>query len=404
MGSSCCAAFEGVASIFEGAVNRVDLLAPDYSQYEVQHYFTERIAESFERLNFSCRILKEKNKVNQVLEQPPDLIFIVNGSAFVNSQHVCDLLKIPQISYLIDPAFRFVDFMESSHLIFACDDRSSCSFLDLIRYPYSLFMPHAVEKDLDFDPVKERKYEISINATFIDCEAVRKAWRETLPPELSRVMEEAAELSLEDETTPFTMALIQALASSSSFDLNDSELLKTPFFRKMFQDLEMYIKGRDRIDLIQAISKKHCVHLFGNNEESWKNYFRNNSNVIVHQALFYQDALNVMKESKIVLNSSIKNKNGAHERIFAASACGAVVVTNDNTYMKENFVHGKEIILFRRSNYTNLLEQIQMLLNDEKKRKEVAAAGRAKVMANHTWDHRIEKLLKDIDPMVKQMH
>ena len=69
----------------------------------------------------------------------------------------------------------------------------------------------------------------------------------------------------------------------------------------------------------------------------WKKYFEKQSNIIVHDAVPYAESLEIMKQSKIVLNSSIKNKFGAHERIFAGLASGALVLTNENIYLKEYF-------------------------------------------------------------------
>jgi spore maturation protein CgeB len=103
-----------------------------------------------------------------------------------------------------------------------------------------------------------------------------------------------------------------------------------------------------------------------------------------------------MKRSKIVLNSSIKNKEGAHERIFSGLACGALVATMDNAFMREEFVDDKEILLFRHSRIDELNERVSGFLEDESKRAEAAAAGRKKVMANHTWDNRAQTMLATI--------
>lgn len=385
-------------------ITKVDVVLPNHSQYGVQEHFTHKIAEAFRRRGLSCRELAGKDRFLVPFNDPPQLTFFINGCIKMNSKHyLCDWLQVPHVTYIIDPPVRFSQFLDSSHMILACDDRSSCSFLDIIKYPYSVFMPHAVEQELTFDATQERIYDISIQSSFIDCEAQRRLWAGKFPSKIYRAMEEALSATLADETTPFLMALIQALSSRFELDLRNVEAFKNPMIQAAFEEVEMYIKGRDRLDLISEVSKLNVVHVFGNEESAWKQYFQNQPNVVIHPAVSYQEALNVMKQSRIVLNSSIKNKHGAHERIFSGLACGAVVVTNENVYLKENFIHGEDLILFRRSNFAAMNEDIKNLLHHEKRRKEMAETGRTKVMAHHTWDHRIDKLLKDIAPLIDKM-
>lgn len=211
------------------------------------------------------------------------------------------------------------------------------------------------------------------------------------------MMEEAIAACLSDETTSFFLKFIELITGASPDSIQESNVINA------MVEMEIYIKGRDRIDLIKSI-KDQEVHLFGNGLDTLNrgDYFKN-SNVVIHSPLDYLEALKVMKQSKIVLNSSIKNKRGAHERIFSAAACGAVVVTNDNTYMRENFVDNQEIIMYRRSDFANVNARLHDLLSNDTKRQTIAEAGREKVMANHTWDHRIAALLPQISPIIEKM-
>ena len=46
---------------------------------------------------------------------------------------------------------------------------------------------------------------------------------------------------------------------------------------------------------------------------------------------------------------------------------------------------------------------IQLCLNNEKQRAEIAANGRELVMRDHTWDVRVDQLLKELPPILKQI-
>jgi spore maturation protein CgeB len=202
-------------------------------------------------------------------------------------------------------------------------------------------------------------------------------------------MEEAAQVALMDDHTSFMTALAKNL-----------DPVACPY---VFEEVELYIKGMDRLRLLKAF-EGHRVHVFGGGigNADWKKLLKKHSNLIVHPSVSYDQALEIMKQSKIVLNSSIKNKQGAHERIFTASACGAVVVTNDNPLLREYFKDG-EMVFYQENNLNQLDSIADKLLKNEKYRSEIAAAGRGRVMQEHTWDHRVHHLLSQITLHLKKI-
>jgi spore maturation protein CgeB len=110
-----------------------------------------------------------------------------------------------------------------------------------------------------------------------------------------------------------------------------------------------------------------------------------------------------MKQSKIVLNSSIKNKFGAHERIFTGLAAGALVITNENDYLKKYFTHDIDIAFYQFNNLNQINETIHAYLSDEEKREQVVENGREIVMSFHTWDARIKTFEKELFPLIEKM-
>lgn len=372
---------------------------PSYSQYEVQHYFTRKFFEALQRTNLKCRLLEGNDILNHIMADPPDFTFCFNSPVQVKDDILlCDWIRVPHIAYLIDPTFHFINSFKSKHLILTCDDQDSATFAKICNFPRALFMPHAVERELAPTPGLKRIYDVVMLATFNDIEMRRKNWPTHYSPFVCQAMEETITATLADESTSFILKFLELLNGASQEAIKGSNIISA------FQEIELYIKGRDRIDLINSI-QDHEVHLFGNSldELDWKKYFKNKDNIIVHPSVTYPEAMEVMKQSKIVLNSSIKNKRGGHERIFSGAACGAVVVTNSNPYMQENFVDNEDLLLYRRADFASVNERVHELLSNEPKRLSIAQAGREKVMAHHTWDHRIAELLPQIIPLIEQM-
>jgi len=84
-------------------------------------------------------------------------------------------------------------------------------------------------------------------------------------------------------------------------------------------------------------------------------------------------------------------KNGTHERVFNSLAVGALPLTNKNSWFSDNFVNGEELVFFQKE---RINDQVNELLADEIKRKEIVRKGHKKVMRDHTWDNRIDQIIK----------
>lgn len=375
-------------------VLKVDVLLPNTSLYNVLHHFTKKIFESFQRAGCRCRLLEGDERYTLPLESPPDFTIGFNGALKIdNNQLFCDYIKVPHISCLVDPPFRFIELTTSTNIILTCDDEYCCEDFRTHFFPNTFFMPHAVEKEFALQDEVEKVYDIVMLSTFIDCESRRKEWETKFPLDICQKMEQAAEITLSDETTSFISALKQLLGEYPQ----DISLLQS-----IFSEVELYIKGRDKLDLLRSITD-YPVHVFGSSidHRDWKE-FSSNSNIVVHPPVSFLEALEIMKRSKILLNSSIKNKRGAHERIFSGSAAGAIVVTNDNTYMRQHFIDNQEVLLYRRTAFKELNDRVIHLLNDDARRSEMSKQARAKILAHHTWDHRITQLLVDIKSNISQ--
>lgn len=383
---------------------KVDVLMPSKSLYEVQHHFAQKLFEAFVRAGLSCRLLEGDDRYLVPIHSPPDFTIGFNGGLQVEEgQMLADIVRIPHVACLIDPPFRFLNLISSPYTIITCDDRFCCDFVHALNCPNVVFLPHAVEPELAPNPDLPRIYEVAMLATFIDCEKRRLAWRTSFPPDICQAMEEAIEASLGDDTTPFILAVQQAL-HPLLHTASGALAIPSEMYYRIYAEVEIYIKGRDRLDLLAALPECQ-VHIFGSSidERGWQEHFKGHPHIIVHPAVSYEQALQVMQQSKIVLNSCIKNKTGAHERIFSAAACGAVCVTNENEFLKAYFQGGQDMLFYRRQELEKLAPAITRLLEDEPHRAAVAQKGRDIVMSHHTWDHRVRHLLNTIPPMIKRM-
>jgi glycosyltransferase involved in cell wall biosynthesis len=369
---------------------KIDVLLPDTSFYDVLHHFSRKFFEALQRTGCSCRLLEGNQRYLLPLESPPDFTLGFNGALKIEGEKLfCDFIEVKHIACLVDSPFRFMELFSSPNVLLTCDDEYCCEDLKANFFSNTFFLPQAVEKELAGQVEVEKIYDVVMLATFVDCEKRKKEWKDKFPAHIRQGMEEAVAITLNDEKTSYIAALKQTL------NLYINNNIEAAMLKAIVSEVELYIKGRDKLDLLRSITDCE-VHVFGNSIDliGWKEVCQNQSNIIVHPAVPFLEALEIMKRSKILLNSSIKNKQGAHERIFSGSAAGAVVVTNDNIYMRQHFEDEKEIILYRRAGLDTLNDRIHLLLDNEQRRLEISRQARAKVMNHHTWDHRVAQLLK----------
>lgn len=389
-------------------IKRIDLFMPIKSQYQVLHHFTEELSEALTRTGVTCRVLEaERDHPKEFLEQlfsdPPQCTLSFNGLLPDNEgRFFCDLVRIPHVACIVDAPNHFLPLARSKYSVVTCVDRFSCDFFHGVNFHHVLFMPHGVDRHLiSKSPLRvQRPYDVILLASFIDIEEIRKYWQTRYQPSLYQALEEAAEIALSEKTMSCAMALAQSLdrAVKTGFYFDTSQLN----FISLLDQLDDYVKGKDRLALVNAI-KDAKVHIFGHGSEKWKNYLDDASNVIAHEAVVFEQALELMKQSKVVLNSSPTLKNGIHERALAGIACGALTITNDNIYMGSHFKSDEDIVFYTHSTRDKVNAQVNDYLQNEEKRYGVVERGRNVVMEGHTWDHRAQALVNELGPILEHI-
>lgn len=88
------------------------------------------------------------------------------------------------------------------------------------------------------------------------------------------------------------------------------------------------------------------------------------------------------------------NGDFVNPRTFELAACGAFQLVDERTLLGECFESGKEIVTF--SSLPDLVDKIEHYKCRPNERSAIAAAGRAKVLREHSYDRRIEQMLSVI--------
>lgn len=390
-------------------IKRIDLFMPPRSQYGVLHHFTKKLYEAFNRIGVSCRILEAQRDnprpfLEKIFADPPDCTLSFNGLLPDDEgRFFCDLVNIPHVAFLVDSPNHFFSLVKSPKTIITCVDKYSCDFFHGLKSQQVLFTPHGVEKELQAGNDAERNYDVVMLSSCIDFEAIRNSWKSKFSSALCKVMDEAAEKTLNEVDLSFVQAFVSTLDARCK-NHGDIDPKKIDFI-ETFDLLEDYVKGKERFELLRSI-KDARVDVFGSSTDDggWSKYFgKKNSNIVIRDPVPYEQALEIMKQSKIVLNSCAWIKNGIHERILAAMLSGALTVVAENIYLRGNFRDGSELVFYKYSEMDQINEKINDYLAEEDKRRHVAAQGRQAVLKHHTWDHRASTLIQELEPLLKQL-
>lgn len=375
-------------------ITRIDLFLPPFSHYSILHHFTYKLYEALTRLGVHCRVLQTspddpKVFLQQIFHDTPDCTLSFNG--LLPDEHgyfFADAMQIPHVACLTEHPTRFMGLSKSPYTIITCMDRSDVDFFHELGAEHVFFMPHGVEKNIRKDPSQPRQIDLLMLSTCFDFEQIAELWHEKYPLSLQEVLYESAEKTLLEENTTHINAFIELLNRRKK-EKDDVDLTSIPYPETLIE-LDEYIRGKDRINLVRSI-KARPIDIYGMG--AWEKYLKNTS-ARLHAPLNFKDALPLMQNSKIVLNSSPTVKFGTHTRTLAGALSGAVVVAPETPYMKEFFQDNHDLLYYRSNTIDKINEKIEDLLTNDAKRKNLAKRGMEITAEHHTWDHRAAALLK----------
>lgn len=342
----------------------IDILVGDNTYGTVAH-FSKGLGDALERQGIKTRLFwigdgHFFHAFYEIMADPPDFTCSFSDIS-LEKQPLADLWQIPHLFLMVDPPIYFLHQLTSKYGWVACVDEGDCAFVRSLNFPRVFFLPHAADANLKTPVEKSREFEAVFFGTCIDYEAVADKW----PKGEKDLLFAASEKVLSREGLSIAQALIQL--GVRAIDLP-----------RYHDEVDRYTRGKDRVELIRSL-KDQKVHIWG--EGPWKRYFPHHD---LHPPLDFDQTFDIMKESKVVLNSSPRFKSGAHERIFYALICGASVYTGANTYLT---TYLPEVLTYRYGEWeTPCFKNWQ----------ERAEAGQQKVLASHTWDTFAKTLLEAI--------
>ncbi len=379
-----------------------------YNLYETKRHFTEGLAAALRRQGVHVSIVDTgnttlgKEHVDQILATRPDLTCSFNAVLpLEGGAYLWDFLKIPHLSLLVDPAIYSMDLVRSPYSLVSCVDHFDCELFVNAGFKNVFFLAHAVEQRLFESELPEKKYDAVFIGSGYDPDVCLRRWERDYPSEVQRALKQAAEKTLSDGETTFTQATANACRSEQVKDVN---------FVQLCREVDTYTRALDRLELIRALDNVD-IHVFGgtgwqDDEEeagSWEGLLKGSSHVTVHPAVSFPEAIEILRASRVCLNSMPFFKQGTHERVFLGLACGCLSVTSANSYWDVHFDEGDGVMQYLHGQWAPLKQWVKHLIDHEDERVKLIERGRKLTLLEHTWDVRAREMLDAIPPMLESI-
>ncbi len=107
---------------------------------------------------------------------------------------------------------------------------------------------------------------------------------------------------------------------------------------------------------------------------------------------YYRDLPAFYPLSAVNLNCTSRQMKGAvNQRVFDVPACGAFVLTDDRAQLAGLFEPGREVLVYETPE--DIAGLVQRSLQDVAARERMVQAARRRILAEHTYEHRLTRLL-----------
>ncbi len=383
-------------------------LITNYNLYESKRYFIEKLDEAMRRHGIETTIIDAQqtalgsDTIAAIRRFNPDFTCSFNSFETMDGRYMWDYMQIPHLSFLVDPSFYSTTLTNSPYSILSCVDRNDCEVIRSHGFENVFFLPHAVERELAPQKDVDRIYDVVFMGSCYDYESLRVSWQQRNSEALNKVLDDAIDLVLSNDTISVAQALVAAW-NASGLDPHGID------FVTLYYYLDNYTRGKDRVELIRSI-KNARIHVFGEMAPdnavgilNWPQYLASQKNVTLHPSVPFGQGMDILKQAKIVLNSMPFFRDGSHERIFTALACGALPVTSESLYLHEQFQADEDLVFYQSARKNEVGARIDAWLGDEKKRQHVVEQGRQKVLQHHTWDNRVQEIMRVVPTMIARI-
>lgn len=203
-----------------------------------------------------------------------------------------------------------------------------------------------------------------------------------------KVLDDAVDLALSVEWMPPHVALAQVLRSVG-FDVLDPAKRHNLASASV---IDTEVRHRRRHAFLLALAESGVpLHICGH---GWEPHLHRFKTATYHGPVEMTRMTELMRQSRLVLNTNANFGAGSHERPFSASLAGAATFSDFSRYYAAEFKPGQNIELFTWLDLPGAMDRLRALSADPERCWRLARSAKQLTLAKHTWDHRVLDILE----------
>ena len=333
-----------------------------------------------------------KNILKKAEDFKPDFLLTVNHLGFDSQGFLKDELEkrgIPSAIYYVDSPLFILDdpakLASDGCVIFSWDRY----YIDRLRdwgYNNLEYLPLATDDKVFFprnpeDIPAEFKNDVAYVADSLHSRTAEHSLyltEEMFSDKLGREIESA--IRSNGRAVPEVLEL-----AADNFEF-DSQVQRRHFLAAWI----MKIHQPHRLETLKRIAGLGLT-IYG--DEGWKEYFSNRHPVLERRIRYYSELPLVYSGLKIGFNStSPQMPHGVNQRVFDVPAAGGFLMTDYREALEEIFDLKRDIAVYHSAEEAE--ELTKYYLKNESVREKMADTARAKILAGHTYKHRIDAIIE----------
>ncbi len=382
--------------LFKGLIDTLDL-------------YTEEFVKIFTRQGSICLVLDAANmedawiQLKAFLLEPVTAVISMNNIGLhleiEDGINIWDHFQTPFYNILMDHPFHYKKALDTAprQMTLLCMDRNHITYVKRF-FPHInkiSFFPHAgiatgtIEQNINNTVrLKERKIDV------LYAGGLSRYAAEGLIPDLGKIkdfdafalVKNALEKLIQNPDLT-TEDVIEHCLEDINLKLNDQRLGE---IITELRFIDSFAVSFYREQMVRVLAESGItVTVFGT---GWDRCEWRHPNLVYGGEIPPAGILELMKQSKVVLNTMTWFKRGAHDRIFNGMLAGAAVVSDESEYLKEHFINGKQLKMFSLQNVGRLAQTVQDLLIHTDKAQSMADCGYQTSIQSHQWINRLRDL------------
>lgn len=374
---------------------------------DILDIFAYQLRDAFVKMGYEVYICDQNNQMESLIGLVRFVTKPVMGMITFNNCGVdlkinpeinfWEQWNIPNINILTDHPFCYHEELikTPSNGVVICVDRNHMNYVSRFYPEVEIcgYLPHGGIEGKERKSIKDRNIDVlyvgGISKKFADkdmpdFETYQDFDAKKLCEDAYRILISDAKKTIEE--------VVEELLVYQGLNYSDEKL------RKIVSELhviDIFVESYYREKILKAIAEAGInLELYGCGwgECDWIN----KPNVHYGERISTDEAVDRMSNSKIVLSTMTRFKDGAHDSIFNGMLQGAITMSDTSLYMKEEFDGSKDMILFELDEIDDVPEKILQILNDLELAQSIADNGYKKAKEKHSWLRRAEELERDL--------